>query len=220
MKKTLITAVGVALLSTAAHADIYSDATFDLFDNGLDVLDISSVSVSDDGVNLSIAVTTRGFANWTKYMMYFDTQPTGGTSTNAWSRPVDLSGASIEYFLGSWVDQTTNNSQFVTWTGSAWNWGSESILTNSVSGNTVTWQISLAAMGLSAGSTFYFDVATSGGFNDPPGIDHLSRSTPATGGWTQASLAGAFLAYTVTPAPGAVALLGLAGIVGGSRRRK
>jgi MYXO-CTERM domain-containing protein len=219
MKKNLITAVGVALLSTAAHADIYSDATFDLFDNGFDNLDISSVSVSDDGVNLSIAVTTRGFANWTKYMMYFDTQPTGGTSTNAWSRPVNLSGASIEYYMGSWVDQPSSNSQFVTWTGSAWNWGSESYLTNSVSGNTVTWQISLASMGLSAGSTFYFDVATSGGGADP-GVDHLSRSTAATSGWGEASTAGAFLAYTVTPAPGAVALLGLAGIVGGSRRRK
>jgi len=219
MKKTLIAATGAALLAAAAHADIYTDATFDLFDNGFDNLDISSVSVSDDGVNLSISVSTRGFQNWTKYMMYFDTQPTGGTSSNAWSRPVNLSGASIEYYVGSWVDQASNNSQFVTWTGSAWNWGSESYLTNSVSGNTVTWQFSLAAMGLSAGRTFYFDVATSGGGNDP-GVDHLSRSDQATPGWGTASTAGAFLAYTVTPAPGAVALLGLAGIAAGGRRRK
>jgi MYXO-CTERM domain-containing protein len=73
-------------------------------------------------------------------------------------------------------------------------------------------------MGLSAGQTFYFDVATSGGGNDP-GVDHLSRSTPATPGWGTASIAGPFLSYTVTPAPGAVALLGVAGLIGARRRR-
>jgi MYXO-CTERM domain-containing protein len=204
--------------TAAANAGVYNDPTFDLFDNGFDNLDISSVDVSDDGVNLSISVTTRGFQNWTKYMMYFDTSPIGGTSSNAWSRPVDLSGAAIEYYLGSWVDAPSNNTQFVSWTGSAWNWGSETMLTNSVQGNSVKWTISLAAMGLSAGQTFYFDVATSGGGNDP-GVDHLSRSTPATPGWGTASTAGPFLAYTVTPAPGAVALLGVAGLVGTRRRR-
>jgi MYXO-CTERM domain-containing protein len=91
-------------------------------------------------------------------------------------------------------------------------------LTNSVQGNSVKWTISLAAMGLSAGQTFYFDVATSGGGSDP-GVDHLSRSTEATPGWGTASTAGPFLAYTVTPAPGAVALLGVAGLVGTRRRR-
>jgi MYXO-CTERM domain-containing protein len=218
MKSLIASACSCLCLATAANAGVYSDPTFDLFDNGLDNLDISSVSVSDDGVNLSISVTTRGFQNWTKYMMYFDTEPTGGTSTNAWSRPVDLSGASIEYYAGSWVDQASNNTQFVDWTGSQWNWDGVQILSNSVSGNTVTWTFSLAAMGLSAGETFYFDVATSGGGNDP-GVDHLSRSTPATPGWGTASTAGAFLAYTVTPAPGAVALLGVAGLVGTRRRR-
>jgi len=218
MKSLIASACSCLCLATAANAGVYSDPTFDLFDNGFDNLDISSVEVSDDGVNLSINVTTRGFQNWTKYMMYFDTSPIGGTSSNAWSRPVDLSGAAIEYYLGSWVDAPSNNTQFVTWTGSAWNWGSEMYLTNAVQGNSVKWTISLAAMGLSAGQTFYFDVATSGGGNDP-GVDHLSRSTEATPGWGTASTAGPFLAYTVTPAPGAVALLGVAGLVGTRRRR-
>ncbi|MGA1276209.1 MAG: hypothetical protein ACO3XL_10125, partial [Gemmobacter sp.] len=128
MRSLSLLAVGV--LASSAHAGLagnsqnYNDASLDLFDNGLDNLDISSVDVSDDGVNLSITVTTRGFQNWTKYMMYFDTVA-GGTTSNAWSRPVDLSGASIEYYLGSWVDAPSNNTQFVSWTGSAWNWGSE-----------------------------------------------------------------------------------------------
>jgi hypothetical protein len=214
MRALALIAVG-AIASTAA-ADTYGDASLDLFDNGFDNLDITSVDMSDDGVNLTIAVTTRGFQNWTKYMMYFDTAA-GGTSSNAWSRPVDLAGREIEHYIGSWVDASPNNAQFVSWTGSAWNWGSEMYLTNSVSGNTVTWQVSLASLGLGAGQTFYFDVATSGGGADP-GVDHLSRADQATPGWGTASTAGGFLSYTTVPAPGAIALLGLAGLAGRRRR--
>jgi hypothetical protein len=208
--------LAVGLLASSANAAIYTDNTFDLFDNGFDNLDIASVDMSDDGVNLTIAVTTRGFQTWTKYMMYFDTAA-GGTTSNAWSRPVDLNGREIEHYIGSWVDASSNNSQFVSWTGSSWNWGSEMYLTNSVSGNTVTWTVSLAALGVSAGQTIYFDIATSGGGNDP-GVDHLSRSDAATPGWGTASVAGGFASYTTLPAPGAIALLGLAGLAGRRRR--
>ena len=218
MKQSLLVTAVAAALASVASADSYTDSSFDLFDNGFDNLDITGVDMTDDGTNMTVSITTRGFQTWTKYMMYFNTSGGAGTSSNAWSRPVNLT-SNIDYYIGSWVDAASNNSQLVTWTGGAWNWGSEQYLTNSVSGNTVTWQISLAAMGLSAGSTFYFDVATSGGGNDP-GVDHLSRSTAATSGWGEASTAGPFLAYTVTPAPGAVALLGLAGIAAGGRRRK
>jgi hypothetical protein len=210
-----ISLVSAAAIATAAQGTIYTDSTFDLFDNGLDNLDISQVDINDDGTNLSIAITTRGFQTWTKYMVFFNTS-NAGTSTNAWSRPVILT-SNIDHFVGSWVDASTNNSQFVSWTGSAWNWGSESTLSNSVSSNTVTWSFSLASLGLSAGQTFYFDVATSGGGNDP-GVDHLSRSDMATSGWSSPSTSGNFLGYTTVPAPGAIALLGLAGLFGRRRR--
>ena len=204
-----------AAIATAAQGTIYTDSTFDLFDNGLDNLDISGVDISDDGTNLSIAITTRGFQTWTKYMIFIDSAA-GGTTSNAWSRPVNLT-SDIDYFVGSWVDASTDNSQFVSWTGSAWNWGSESTLSNSVSANTVTWSFSLASLGLSAGQTFYFDVATSGGGGDP-GVDHLSRSDMATSGWGSPSTSGNFLGYTTVPAPGAIALLGLASLFGRRRR--
>ena len=207
--------VSAAAIATAAQGTIYTDSTFDLFDNGLDNLDISGVDISDDGTNLSIAITTRGFQTWTKYMIFIDSAA-GGTTSNAWSRPVNLT-SDIDYFVGSWVDASTDNSQFVSWTGSAWNWGSESTLSNSVSANTVTWSFSLASLGLSAGQTFYFDVATSGGGGDP-GVDHLSRSDMATSGWGSPSTSGNFLGYTTVPAPGAIALLGLAGLLGRRRR--
>jgi hypothetical protein len=216
MKRTLLVTAVAATLASVASADSYMDSTFDLFDNGFDNLDITGVDMSDDGVNMTISITTRGYQSWTKYMMYFNTTA-GGTTSNAWSRPVNLSGAEIDYYIGSWVDASPNNSQLVTWTGAAWNWGSEHYLTNSVAGNTVSWTFSLASMGLSAGQTIYFDVATSGGGNDP-GVDHLSRSDAATPGWGTESVAGNFLAYTTVPTPGALALLGLAGLAGRRRR--
>ena len=211
MRACMLLAVGV--LASSANAAIYTDNTFDTFDNGLANLDIASVDMSDDGVNLTIAVTTRGFQTWTKYMMYFDTAA-GGTTSNAWSRPVDLNGREIEHYIGSWVDASSDNAQFWSWGGS---WNQTGTLTNSVSGNTVTWTVSLAALGVSAGQTIYFDIATSGGGNDP-GVDHLSRSDAATPGWGSASVAGGFLGYTTVPAPGAIALLGLAGLAGRRRR--
>lgn len=216
MNRTLIVSALAAAVASVAAADSYTDATFDLFDNGFDNLDITDVSVTDDGSNMTIAVSTRGFQTWTKYMLYFNVSGGAGTSSNAWSRPVNLT-SNIDYYIGSWVDAASNNSQLVTWTGGAWNWGSESYLTNSVSGNTVSWTFSLASMGLSAGQTIYFDVATSGGGNDP-GVDHLSRSDQATSGWGSPSTSGNFLAYTTVPTPGAIALLGLAGLAGRRRR--
>jgi hypothetical protein len=128
---------------------------------------------------------------------------------------VDLGKTDIEYYVGSWVDAPTDNVQLWAWDGAAW--GQTGTLTNSVAGNTVTFTFSLASLGLSAGQTIWFDVATSGGGNDP-GVDHLSRSDAATPGWGTASSAGPFLAYTTVPAPGAIALLGLAGLAGRRRR--
>ena len=213
MKRSLLVTAVAASLASVAAADSYTDASNDLFDNGLDNLDITGVSMSDDGVNLSVAVTTRGFQTWTKYMMYFNT--TGaGTTSNAWSRPVNLT-SNIDYYIGSWVDAATDNAQFWAWGSGAW--GQTGTLTNAVSGNTVTFTMSLASLGLSAGQTIYFDVATSGGGNDP-GVDHLSRSDMATSGWGSASTSGDFLAYTTVPTPGAIALLGLAGLAGRRRR--
>jgi hypothetical protein len=204
-----------AAIATAAQGTTYTDSTNDLFDNGLTNLDIAEVNVWDDGVNITFGIQTQTFSDWTKYMIFIDSAA-GGTTSNAWSRPVNLT-SDIDYFVGSWVDASSNNSQFVSWTGSAWNWGSESTLSNSVSANTVTWSFSLASLGLSAGQTFYFDVATSGGGGDP-GVDHLSRSDMATSGWGSPSTSGNFLGYTTVPAPGAIALLGLAGLFGRRRR--
>ncbi len=212
----IVSVLAIGALSASASASVFTDATADLFDNSLSNLDIASVEMNDNGVDLTISITTASYQNWTKYMIMFNTVA-GGATSNAWSRPIDLAGTDIDYFIGSWVDAPSSNSQFVAYETGAWNWGAASTFTNSVSGNTVSWTVSLASLGLSAGQTMWFDVATSGGGNDP-GVDHLSRSDMATTGWGTPSVAGAFASYTVTPAPGAIALLGLVGLA--ARRRR
>ena len=215
--KTLGSLLALAVASSSlAQVTSYTDSTGDLFDNGFTNLDISGVSISNDAANVYITVTTVGYQNWTKYMMYFDTG-SGGSVSNAWNRPVILT-REIDRYLGSWVDAADNNAQLWDWNGGSWNLGSTVSNDQSMIGsNMVTWTVSLAWLGVNVGDTFYFDVATSGGGNDP-GVDHLSRSNQATPGWGTPSEAGSFLAYTVVPAPGAIALFGLAGLAGRRRR--
>jgi len=207
-----------SLTSLASAGQIFQDTQNDLFDNGLGNLDITNVWVENTATDITFSVTTREFQSWTKYMIFLETTIGGGTGTNAWSRPIDLSGAQIDYFVGSWVDQSSNNSQFVANNFLGWDWASATNFSNVQSGNTVSWTMSLASMNLFVGSVISFDVATTGGGQNDPGVDHLSRDVIATTGWGNPSVAGAFLTYTVVPGPGAFALLGLAGLV--SRRRR
>ncbi len=214
MKSQFLAALAVGVIASSSSADMYSDASGDLFDNGLSNLDITNVTVSSDENNSYISVTTATFASWTKYGIFFSSPNASGMSSNPWGRPHDLNGTGIAAFIGSWVDQPTDNSQY--WNSSD-GWNLVSTLSNSVSGNTVTWTLAGLGTNFAAGFTFGFDAGTSGGGNDPF-VDLLSRSDQATSGWGNASVAGTFRSYTVAPAPGAMALLGVAGLI--SRRRR
>ena len=207
-----------SLTSLASAGQIFQDAQYDLFDNSLGNLDITNVGVENTATDITFSVTTREFQSGTKYMIFLETTIGGGTGTNPWNRPIDLSGAQIDYFVGSGVDQSSNNSQFFSNNYFGWNLASATTFSNVQSGNTVSWTLSLASMNLSVGSVISFDVATTGAGQNDPGVDHLSRNVIATTGWGNPSVAGAFLTYTVVPGPGAFALLGLAGLV--SRRRR
>ncbi len=210
----------IAGSSWAAGGTTYSDATGDLFDNGFTNLDIFHVTVTNDEFNVHFTVTTSGFQSWTKYLFFFNTG-SESTISNPWNRPIDIGSANpggINRFIGSWVDQPSGNSQQWAFNGTDWNLDATGDNDQSMIGsNKVTWSVSMAWLGVEIGETFWFDVATSGGGNDP-GVDHLSRPDPATTGWGDPSVAGAFLAYTVVPTPGAVALLAAAGLARSRRR--
>lgn len=211
---TAVLAATVLTSSASANVMTYGDSAFDLFDNGLGNLDIVGAAASYESGVLSFAVTTRGFSDWTKYMIFVDLAPGVGTTSNAWNRPIDLGTNEIDFFLGSWVSQPSDNTQLWAWAGGWFPFGVGSNLVNA-STNTVYWSL---AVNMEPGESFRFDVATSGGGNDP-GVDHLSNAGLATDGWGSPSHAGEFLTFTYVPAPGALVLLGLAGFLGRPRQR-
>lgn len=210
--------IAITGAAMAAPSD-YADATFDIFDNLNSNLDIVGVSVSNTATDITFTVETRGYQSWTKYLFFFNTGGADQTGTNAWNRPVNLNGQTIDHFVGSWVDAGSDNSQLWSYTG-AWNQTSTFSNDQSQTGiNRVSWTISLAGLGLELGDSLLFDVGTSGGGDFDTTVDLLSRDTQATDWWTNPATAGQFLKYTVVPGPGALALLGVAGVVAGRRRR-
>lgn len=227
-------AAGLVALAGTAQADEYFDSTGDLFDNGFTHLDISSVGITNDASNLYVTVNNVGDissatgTDWGKYLVFFETQAGGRADpSNPWGRNI-ITNVENDFFIGSWVDGG----------GGAQFWGADvgpnpwdvmndtgdgsgliSIdLSNAASGS-VTYGISLSILGVGFGDVVLFDVASTGGGEADPGVDHLSRSDLATPDWGTASEAGQYSAYTLVPAPGAAGLLALGGLVAARRRR-
>jgi hypothetical protein len=156
----------------------------------------------------------------------------GTTSGNGWGRPINMtSNGGMTRWVGSWVD-SGGGAQFWNYSGSAWSGpaGLAGFSFTSGAQSTLTYTVSMASLGVSNGSTLYFDAYSSGGGGGDSAVDALSRSDAAISNWggpfttsgiasgTSASTAGGAFAYTI-PAPGALALLGAATLVGSRRRR-
>lgn len=203
---------------TYDQIDTFTDSSNDLFDNGFSNLDITQVVVSQHiqgqgAVLVDIAITTRGMSDWTKYMIFMGDGSTNGVASNPWNRPVDLGSNRISGFIGGWIDGAGGNQMWGLLNG----WQQFGSVSQSVDWGANTVHFSMVTVD-GAGQTLFFDVATSGGGNDP-GVDHLSRSDMATSGWGNASVAGQFRSFTIVPAPGLMGLMACAGVLG-SRRRK
>lgn len=221
MKNVLFVAAAIAAVSGAAQAaTTFNDAENDLFDNGFSNLDIKSVTVSHDANNVYFSVETRGYANWTKYMLFMNVSSASDfTGSNAWNRPCNLT-TQISHYMGSWVDQADTNQQNWAWDGFNWNMdgGTTSNDQSMTGSNIVKFTVSRSFLGLLGTGVILFDIGTSGGGGGDPAVDCLSRSDMSTTGWGEPSTSGNFLAYTV-PAPGSLALIGLGGLVAARRRR-
>lgn len=222
--------LGVVALAAAAGiagAQVtYNDAANDLFDNGFAHLDILSVTVSHDATDLYFTITTRGDVsspNWGKFCIGIDVAGGVNDAGNGWNRPINWNGQGIDFWVGTWADNPGFGGELRAMNGSGGNVLLDATYTtgtliNGTSTVTQNIRVSRAPMGLVDGSTFNFDVLTSGGGGGDPGVDHLSRGDQATPGWGTPSVAGQFLSYTI-PAPGAMALLGLGGLMIARRRR-
>ncbi len=230
----MLMAAAIAATAGLASADVYNDnsgnhlAGGDLHDffasQGFAHLDIVSVTITNDASNLYFNIHTAGDLDataWGKYAVGINTGVNAGDAGNGWGRNVSWGGQTITHWIATWADDGGSGIGGQVWSFDG-GWGEIGGLAGSddsqhAAGHQI-FAVSLASLGLSIGDTFSFDVISTGGGFDP-GVDHLSRSDYATDDWGVQSVAGAFLSYTVVPTPGALALLGMGGLLTSRRRR-
>lgn len=204
-----------AITASTSFADVYNDGSFDQGPDNSN-LDLISVEVTNDESNVFFSVTTREFADWTKYMVFVDSIDDSGAdgNNNGWVRNVEMGPAGIDYFMGAWVDNGGGTALY------GWDDAWSSITGGSVvnidgAANTVTMSISLATLGLEVGDSLRFEIGTTGGGEGDPATDLMNGTSASWGG---VSNFGTLLEYTTVPAPGALSLLVAAGLV--ARRRR
>jgi hypothetical protein len=131
------------------------------------------------------------------------------------------SGGGMNCWLGFWIDGGNGAESYVNgdsgWHRTGATWNSDFSGSISKAGSTVTVTVARSAIGMSADGTLLFDVYTSGGGSSDGALDALSTNSPSISNWHDSFTTTNALSY-VLPAPGAVALVGLAGLV--ARRRK
>lgn len=214
----------LTLTALPAFADLYTDATGDLNVGTFDNIDITSVMVTNTSTDITFQINLNGSpvaTNWGKYNIIMNSPGvTGGdtgSSGNPWVRPYSLAGGANK-FIGGWADAATSNSQLWTYTGGAWS--QDSTFTSMITSAGISYTVSLASLGLMAGDTLLFDVATSGGGNNDTAVDSLGRSSGEVSNWSDTTVLNG-VSYKVTPVPEPATLTALGvGAVAVLRRRR
>ncbi len=241
-------AVFVASGAIANPGVVYNDALNDISNNltsGNGTLDLVSMEVSNTATDLVFSLRVNGdltgasATDWGKFMIGIATgNGAGTTSGNGWGRPINMNAANggMTHWIGSWVDGSSTGAPIGGaeaysngnggWNrlGATWDGASPFPGSLNVSTRTIDFTVSLASLNLSAGSTFYFDAYSSGGGGSDSAIDALANPGASVQNWgdSYTSSAPNIFSYTISqvPAPGALALLGVAGVAAGRRRRK
>jgi hypothetical protein len=223
--KRINTAIGSALTllllaALPAVATTFTDAVGENFTGaGGGILDITSVEVNNTATDLIFKINLAGdpvATDWGKYTISIDSTAGGDTTGNGWVRPISMSSG-MDYWVGSWVD-SGNGAEVWKYTGT---WGLQSATyganPDSISitkdTSSVTLDFKFAGLGLSTGSSFNFDVYTSGGGGTDGAVDALANPNQSISDWGVAyNTASPFVDnYTITavPEPASLALLGL-----------
>jgi len=210
------------LIATPAFGALYTDPEGDIA-TGNPNLDITLVEITDNGTDLVVRLTVANLdADWGKYLFFMDAWDGGSPDNdNPWGR--NISGtAGMDIFVGSWIDGGGGAAAHEYGGGG---WGDLPFAVSTWvdwEANAIQWNFyDLVADLTSAGITgFNYEAATTGGSWGDPAID-LIGAEGVQPGWGGGSLSIDRLRYdfSTVPAPGALALLGLAGLASRRRRR-
>jgi len=230
-----VAAITSVLQVNANPGVLFNDAIGDIdagISTGSGTLDLVSMEVSHTATDIQFKLTVNGNIgsnDWGKFMVGIANNKGYGTSTSdGWARPITMSAnGGMTNWLGSWVDGgggAENRSNQTSWglTGASYNGNFGNFAFAAGAQSTITYGVSIASLGMSIGDTFRFDAYSSGGGNADSAVDALANPNVAITSWGEAYDSGTStsFSYTLTaiPAPGAIALVGLAGLV--ARRRK
>ena len=207
----ILTVAFFALATRQANAVTYTDSSGDLGGGATaTILDITSVEVTAGASDLNFKINLAGdptVTDWGKYCIGISTGPGGDTVGDGWVRPIGMnaSGNGMNYWIGSWAD-SGNGAEIHPYTGS---WGLQDatygsnpdLLTFSKDTSSVTIDFQYAGLGLAPGSTFYFDVYTTGGGSGDTAIDALDNPGVTVAGWSDPYNSGDALNSFTIPVP-------------------
>ena len=227
---------GVALQAHAAPGvTTFNDAINDIdpgISTGSGTLDLVKMEVSNTNSDVMFKLTVNGnigSTDWGKFMIGIANNKGYGTSSSdGWARPITMSAnGGMTNWIGSWVDGgggAENRSNQTSWglTGATYNGNFGGFSLSAGAQSTITFTVSIASLGMSIGDTFSFDAYSSGGGGGDSAIDALANPNYAVSSWGQAYNSGPSNSFSYTlsavPAPGAIALIGVAGLMGRRRR--
>jgi hypothetical protein len=227
---------GVALQAHAAPGvTTFNDAINDIdpgISTGGGTLDLVKMEVSNTNSDVMFKLTVNGnigSTDWGKFMIGIANNKGYGTSSSdGWGRPITMSAnGGMTNWIGSWVDGgggAENRSNQTSWglTGATYNGNFGGFSLSAGAQSTITFTVAIASLGMSIGDTFSFDAYSSGGNNGDSAVDALANPNVAITSWGQPYDSGASNSFSYTlsavPAPGAIALMGVAGLLGRRRR--
>ena len=226
---------GIALQADATPGVTYYDAVNDIapgLATGNGTLDLVKMEVSNTATDVMFKLTVNGnisSTDWGKFMVGIANNKGYGTSdSDGWARPIKMSAnGGMTNWLGGWVDGgggAENRSNQIGWnlTGATYNGNFGSYSLSAGAQSTITFGVSIASLGMAIGDTFSFDAYSSGGGGGDSAIDALANPNYAVSNWGDVYTSTGPLSFSYTlgavPAPGAIALLGAAGLL--ARRRK
>ncbi len=201
-KILIITIVTAIFIATPISATVYTDATNDL--NAVvnnDNLNFTGAEITNDFTTISFTIKILGdvqSVNWGKYMIGINSVAGGDTNGNAWARPISMSSG-MDYWFGGWVDAATDNLQLWHYDNGAWT--NTAVYTSTIHPNSVVYSAPLSALGLTPGSSFTFDIYSSGGGAGDTAIDALSLSSATVTGWSELYDSGANVSTYTVPIP-------------------